>query len=191
MKLTVIRDSRYFVLREQKRNNDWNSVIQEFVQQINENTVADTCKLMEADFSDSNIIDIISNKICVMDICKNYFEYEFLCYPLCGFPKITLTGTKQDWIKLKEKSAKLLSTKVEKRWGESWKTALLPLLDRFIDAFDGKIDGLFWNSMIKYGVTTHEIQTSGGGPVYEREEWFSGWFIFYFRIFVKTMVSLL
>eukprot|EP01083_Nonionella_stella_P274147 930508_1 len=130
---------------------------------------------MEANFSDSTIIDKISNKICVMDICKNYFEYEMICVPGCGFPKMTLSGNKNDWIKLKEKIEILLTKKVTKRWGEKWKESLLPLLDKFIDTFNGNIDCLFWNSMIKSGVTVEELDSSGG-PMYSRDYWFSGWF---------------
>ncbi len=173
--LTVVRDSRYFVLREQRRNNDWNGVIKEFVDQIDKNTVKDTVELMESDFSDSTIIDKVSSKICVMDICKNYFEYEFICVPLCGFPQITLSGNKSDWVKLKEKVEKLLEIKVTKKFGKQWGESLLPLLDRFIAAFDGDIDCLFWNSMAKSGVTVTELSSSGG-PMYQRDHWFSGWF---------------
>ena len=35
-------------------------------------------------------------------MCKNYFYYEY--QRGCGFPKITLTRTKQDWIKIYMKS---------------------------------------------------------------------------------------
>jgi len=175
MKLTVKRDSRDFKLRKQCRTNDWGSVIGEFVEQIDENTVKDTALLMQAQFSDSDMVDVVSNKITIMDICKNYFEYEFICVPGCGFPKITLSGTKDDWTELKAKVNALLSTKVDKEWGEQWKHSLLPVLDRFIGAFDGKIDCLFWNSMIKAGVTVKELASSGG-PMYQRDHWFSGWF---------------
>eukprot|EP01083_Nonionella_stella_P010707 30466_1 len=176
MLLTVHRDSRVFVLREQCKTNDWNAVITEFVEQIDANTVTETTELMEANFSDSTTVDVIANKICVMDICKNYFDYKMICVPACGFPKITLSGSKSDWVSLKHKADALLSDKVNKRWGAQWKEALLPLLDRFIGAYDGNIDGLFWNSMIKYGVTERELESSGGGSVYFRKEWFSGWF---------------
>mmetsp|Transcript_32278 Transcript_32278/g.52231 ORF Transcript_32278/g.52231 Transcript_32278/m.52231 type:complete len:451 (+) Transcript_32278:139-1491(+) len=175
IKLTVERDSRDFVLRTQSRDNDWGSVIREFVQQIDKFTVDDTVELMDADFSDSSLIDQVSAKISVMDICKNYFEYEMICVPGCGFPQITLTGTKADWVALKSKIERLLTEKVSKKFGSQWMDAILPLMDRFIGAFDGAVDCLFWNSMIKSGVTERELASSGG-PMYERTYWFSGWF---------------
>lgn len=80
----------------------------------------------------------------------------------CGFAEITLDGTKKDWINLKEKARILLDTKVDKKFGVQWSKSLLPLLDKFIIAFDGEIDCLFWNSMIKRG------SRSGN-------QWYSGW----------------
>ena len=105
-----------------------------------------------------------------MDICKNYFEYSFRT--ACGFPKIILTGTKQDWVKLYHKTEKLLNTKVDPYFGKKWGNALLPILKRFVMAFDGKIDCLFWNSMIKRGATF------GSGSW----SWYSGWINVFFPI---------
>merc|ERR1719295_500510 len=177
--LSVERFSETFILREQCRTNDWDAVIAEFEAQIDKATVADTAKLMRAEFSDSSAIDVVANQITVMDICKNYFEYEFVCVPGCGFPKITLCGTKHDWVLLRKKVDALLSSKVDKKWGHEWATALLPVLDRFVGAFDGDIDCLFWNSMCKSGVTVTELDSSAG-PMYTRDYWFSGWFNVFF-----------
>eukprot|EP00486_Rosalina_sp_Unknown_P000639 CAMPEP_0201567008 /NCGR_PEP_ID=MMETSP0190_2-20130828/7227_1 /ASSEMBLY_ACC=CAM_ASM_000263 /TAXON_ID=37353 /ORGANISM="Rosalina sp." /LENGTH=440 /DNA_ID=CAMNT_0047986463 /DNA_START=37 /DNA_END=1356 /DNA_ORIENTATION=+ len=143
---------------------EWMGTIENFAAQIDKNTVKDTCEIFECDFSGSTLTERIATKVTIMDICKNYFSY--VCMTNCGFPEVTLDGTKQDWIKLKSKTVKLLNTKVTKKFGSQWGEALLPLLDRFIVAFDGKIDCLFWNSMIKRGATY------GSGS----RSWYSGWF---------------
>ena len=145
-------------------HKEWESVIVNFAEQIDKNTVDDTAKLFECDFSTSSMVERISTKVTIMDICKNYFSYK--CRTCCGFPEITLDGKKEDWIKLKQKTEKLLKSKVDKKFGSQWGEALLPLLDRFIVAFDGEIDCVFWNSMIKRG-------SRGGSGGYS---WFSGWF---------------
>ena len=59
-----------------------------------------------------------------------YFSYTFRT--CCGFPKITLTGTKEDWIKIYTKTEKLLKDKVEPKWGKQWSQALLPILKRYV-----------------------------------------------------------
>eukprot|EP01084_Bolivina_argentea_P248244 415218_1 len=159
-KLLISRDE--FVLGSAK--NDWIGVINEFVQQIDKYTVNDTVKLFNCDFTCSTLTEQIATKVTIMDICKNYFSYGMMT--CCGFPQITLDGTKADWVKLKDKCKKLLNEKVDKEFGKQWGDALLPLLDRFIVAFDGEIDGVFWNSMIKRGST-------GGSGSYS---YYTGWF---------------
>jgi len=143
---------------------EWETTIESFVSQIDKNTVKDTCELFECDFSTSTATERLAAKVTIMDICKNYFSY--MCFTRCGFPQITLSGKKEDWVKLKQKTEKLLQNKVDKKFGEEWGKALIPVLDKFIDAFDGKIDCVFWNSMIKRGAT-------GGSGGYS---WYSGWF---------------
>merc|ERR1719145_273380 len=164
MELKVQRDD--FVLGSD--NNDWEGVIEEFVEQIDANTVKDTVQLLDCDFSGSSITEKVCTKVTIMDICKQYFGC--ICFTSCGFPQITLDGTKSDWIRLKQKTNELLKTKVDEEFGAKWAAALIPVLDRFIGAFDGNIDCLFWNSMIKRGA----IEGSGG------LEFYSGWFnVFY------------
>merc|ERR1712062_880374 len=80
-------------------------------------------------------------------------------------------------IRLKQKASALLKDKVDKEFGSQWGSALLPLLDRFIGAFDGKIDCLFWNSMIKRGAV-------GGSGGYS---FFSGWFNILFPFMGSTV----
>ncbi len=144
--------------------NEWQGAIGQFVDQIDKVTVDDTVKLFDCNFSSSTTTEQIAAKVTIMDICKNYVNY--MCMTLCGFPQITLDGNKQDWINLKQKVIKLLHTKVTKEFATKWGKALLPLLDRFIVAFDGKIDCVFWNSMIKRGATF------GSGA----HSYFCGWF---------------
>ena len=96
----------------------WNSIINDFVKLIDKNTVNDTVKLFDCNFSQSNFIDKLSTKITIMDICKSFFDYKV--YTLCGFPSITLTGNKNDWLQLKIKTTKLLNDKVDKKFGKFW-----------------------------------------------------------------------
>jgi len=151
-------------------NNDWSWVIDEFVKQIDESTVEDTVKLLNPDFNNVSKDELISAKVTVMDICKNYFQYTFRT--MCGFPKIYLYGEQNDWTKLKEKSKLLLSTKCEEKFANDWSKILMPILDRFIKAYDGEIDCEFWNKMIK----AEAIRGSGGYT------YFNGWINVFFPL---------
>eukprot|EP01084_Bolivina_argentea_P283518 485593_1 len=146
LKLLIDRDD--FMIGS--KNNDWVTVINGFIEQIDKHTVKDTMKLLDIQFSSTTLIEKIAGRIAIMDICNHYFSYHMRS-TTCGFPEITIDGTKQDWINLKQKCEKVLNEKVDKTFGKWWGQSLLPLIDRFIIAFDGNIDSVFWNSMIKRG----------------------------------------
>jgi len=148
-------------LPAQPTRSEWVAAIDEFAKQIDANTVDDTTKLMACDFSSTTPNERVAAKVALMDVCKNYFH--FMAQTSCGFPAVTLDGTKADWLRLKQKAQRLLKEKVTPQFGARWGAALLPLLDRFIGAFDGDIDGAFWNSMIKKG--------GGSGE----PDFYSGW----------------
>ena len=120
----------FLILGSGSPDNDWSGVIVEFCDQIDKNTADDSVSLLDPDFSNATKNDKINAKITIMDICKSYFKY--ILRTRCGFPKITLTGTKQDWIKIYNKSEKLLKEKVDPKFGETWSKALLPILQRLI-----------------------------------------------------------
>ncbi|CAF1155751.1 unnamed protein product [Didymodactylos carnosus] len=162
------------------KKNDYNSVINEFIEQIDKNTIPDTVKLLKNDFTTSNNIDDIATKLCIMDICQCYFSYRMIIG--CGFPSITLNGIKDDWINLYKKCEELLNTKVDGKFSEKWKLSLLPVLNEFINVYNCKIDCVFWNSMIKRGGFMSGIlrdRNKDARDVYERDH-YCGWINVFF-----------
>lgn len=77
-----------------------------------------------------------------MDSMKNYFE--FCARTLCGIPRVKLTGTLEDWKQIKEKVIKLGQYDLE--W---WTEILVPILDKFIESYEGKVNKVFWNCIYK------------------------------------------
>lgn len=62
----------------------------------------------------------------------------------CGIPYITLTGSQEDWLRLKERLLGL------DRLGLSyWRKELEPLLDQFIGVYNNQVDHGFWKSIYK------------------------------------------
>jgi len=164
-------------------DNSWDAYIENFAAQIDKNTIDDVVSLLETDFSTTSAVERIAGKVAIMDLMKHYFVYRMAAG--CGFPQITLTGTKKDWVAMKQKLTALLQNKVDKKFGKSWADAVMPVLDRFIDAFDGKIDCLFWNSMLRRGAAggsrpgirpQTDIKQRSGRMFY------SGWFNVFFPL---------
>lgn len=152
--------------------NNWASVVSgkpdSFAAQITANTVEAAAKALSPRFSGTTAAEDISQKVVVMDICKNFFSYR--CTTKCGFPQITLEGTIADWQLLHEAAERLL-TRCEQGFATKWASSLLPVLDKLVAARRGaEIDALFWNSMCKRGGTT------GSGA----RTWFNGWINIFF-----------
>ena len=82
---------------------------------------------------------------------------------MCGIPRVTLEGEKKDWESILARLEKL------KQYGKettTWYHLLLPVISRFVGAFDNldaeeNLD--FWQKVAHY-------QGGGSGPT-----WLSGW----------------
>jgi hypothetical protein len=172
--LSVVRNS--FRLG---RANDWEGVIDgcddSFSTQIDSNLQETMKGLMVPDFSDTTVEEEISLKVAIMDVCQHFFEYK-VC-TLCGFPSITLDGTRQDWELLCTSAEALINQGCLPDFASEWLSALQPLLEKILEEYirseDGKLsDDTFWNSMCKLG------GTNGSG----RRTWFNGWINIFFPI---------
>ncbi|KAF8883158.1 hypothetical protein CPB84DRAFT_1965226 [Gymnopilus junonius] len=113
------------------------------------------------DFSTTETNDTIVCSIVMMATMKEYFSYKFML--LCGIPKVTLQGEKEDWEKILSRLEKL------KEYGLqtiAWYHLLHPVTSRFVRAFDApdaqeNLD--FWQQVCHY-------EGGGSGPT-----WLSGW----------------
>jgi len=120
------------------------------------------------EFSTSDCVSKAANEIVLMSALKNYFSYGMMTG--CGIPEISLLGTRDDWESLRSKTEKLGALMVPE-FAETWLGYLLPVLDEFINSYNGKVNHSFWQSMVK-------LRTTGGGS--GSYDFISGWVqIFY------------
>lgn len=139
-KIIVRRDDFMF----NSTTNEWNDVINEFALKVGQNTLANVSKLFTSEFSTTNDVNGIVSKIVLMESMQKYFQFEFVS--LCAIPEINILGTIDDWILIKDKLTKLNETIPEL---SVWYNKLEPLLQKFIDVFQDKIDLEFWNQIYK------------------------------------------
>jgi Domain of unknown function (DUF4419) len=76
---------------------------------------------------------------------KKYFSYTFVM--LCGIPNVSLDGTKQDWLEIESRLAKLDSWDDKTR---AWRRMLAPVISKFVRAFDGEVDSKFWSHIVHH-----------------------------------------
>ena len=115
--------------------NDWASVVDgkpdDFLVQISKNLVTGLEQELLPAFSQVTPTENIAIKMTIMDACKKFFSFK--CGTDCGFPSITLEGSEQDWLNLRENAEKLILNRCKKDFAQWWSESLLPLLDKILE----------------------------------------------------------
>ncbi|KAJ7209142.1 hypothetical protein GGX14DRAFT_453204 [Mycena pura] len=113
-------------------------------------------------FSTTTSCDTTVGAIIMMSTLKSYFEYHFTSIE-CGIPRVTLDGTKADWVALLERLEKLQEYGMETI---AWYHLLFPVISHFVSAFDApdaSANVTFWQKVAHF-------ESGGSGPSY-----YSGW----------------
>jgi len=109
-----------------------------------------------------------ASEVVLMAAMKHYFSYGMQTE--CGIPEITLLGTEQDWIALRQR-AETLGKLMMPEFEQYWMPALLPVLDKFLESYKGQVDHGFWQSMVK-------LRHNGWGSGHRK--FISGWVQIFF-----------
>jgi len=116
----------------------------------------DITQLLTSNFSTTTKIESLLSCIAIMDTFQKYFEYE--CYMTrCGIRNVHFMGTLDDWKLLHQKTKELKKFSMSglNSFG-SYIDGVLPILDQFIQTYQGKVDNEFWNKVM-------DIEHVGGG----------------------------
>ncbi|XP_070532289.1 uncharacterized protein [Ptychodera flava] len=137
--------------------NPWPEVFGEFSEKIKDEIGVTNYDLITPNFTTTGPIEKAVGDIALMDTMQSYFTY--MVETMCGIPSITLEGTEEDWIAIRDKAEQLEQYKL--KW---WTKQLLPVLDQFVNASRGTINREFWSGIYK-------IAGGSGGP------YITGWII--------------
>ncbi|MFC0435931.1 DUF4419 domain-containing protein [Kutzneria buriramensis] len=113
----------------------WHDLIEEFGKEVASRAAG--ADLFECDFTTSTSVERTAGRIVLLDGYSPYFSY-WLKF-VCGIPRITLTGTVEDWRKIRSKMDRLPEFGLEK-----WVRSLAPIADEFVRAADGDPNLWFW-----------------------------------------------
>ena len=128
----------------------WHGVIANLFDSLQQRLPAETGEPLNVKFSTTSPIDYNISRSMVMAIASEYYTYTLI--ESCGIPKIKVNGTKLDWSLLKDSFNKLAS-RLDLEW---WSKELNPVLDEFINIFEGKINLNHWRKIYKYPETEDE-----------------------------------
>jgi hypothetical protein len=115
-----------------------------FSRQIREATDPAIHDALICDFTTTTAEMRTASEVAIMDSYSHYFRYTIeMC--VCGIPQITLTGSVDDWQRMRERIEIFESFGLD--W---WVQRLRPVLDQFVLAAAGEPDREFWQGMYKF-----------------------------------------
>jgi hypothetical protein len=138
--ITVLDNSLSF----ESTHNEWFWTIASLSELLQSKLPKKTGVPLKTKFSTTSPVDNNISRSMVMAVASEY--YSFVVRTSCGIPKIKVNGTKEDWVLLKESFNKL-ALQLNMKW---WTKGLNPVLDEFINIFDGKINLEHWKNIYKY-----------------------------------------
>lgn len=157
----LISDTRWSDVSQLKNDERLTGLISEICEIIDHQVKDSELKAWyTTSFSTSTETDNVVKKLLLMASLKKYFSYAFT--HSCGFPMITLQGTRKDWVSMQEHVQFLKRFKQDRL--SHWADVMDYTLGHFVDAFDGKIDTHFWQSAVveQHGYLSHDNSTIHG-----------------------------
>jgi hypothetical protein len=118
-------------------SQDWADVIQQWSDTIQTQIPAELSHFMICDFSTTTPITRTASQVVMLDAFQQYFDYELLF--ICGIPTITVKGSVQDWVKIRERVEVMAGFHLN--W---WTDRLKPICDGFIATVQGTPSQTFW-----------------------------------------------
>ena len=116
--------------------------ISSFSSQIREASDPVLHETLLCDFSTTTPLIRTASEVVLMDCYSSYFDYSMDF--VCGIPKITVTGSLEDWQRIRARIEVLGTYRLG--W---WVTRLRPILDEFVRTVEGKASLEFWQAICK------------------------------------------
>ena len=138
--------------------DNWSQILEQFINLIRDNVKTNICDEIMPNFTTTTQIDKNVCIITLMTSLQNYFTYGIEYF--CGLSKVTLLGTLEDWIKLKDKVNFINQFNIKVL--NNWTKLLDHVLNQFIEAYKGNVDESFWQR-----ICTKEIRGSGSQKKYK------------------------
>jgi hypothetical protein len=122
--------------------SDFEQAIGSFSSQIRDATDPVIAETLICDFTTTTPAVRTASEVVLMDTFASYFEYAYSC--ACGIPKVTLTGTVEDWQRIRAR------VEVLETFGLGWWVSRLrPILDEFVETASGHPRAEFWQAIYK------------------------------------------
>ena len=146
-RLTVRQDDLTSAFSE----TNWTAVVQKFSDTLSKYVDTSLFPLFNPSFSTTGLAQKAAFQLTLMNAVKDYYEYYVVT--ACGIPEIIIEGERADWVWMYDHIDQF--NVLDLQW---WTKEVKPVLQEFINAFDGDIDKEFWCSILKQ-------KSSSGSPL--------------------------
>jgi len=136
------------ITKNETEESQWDEFFVKIIEAIKINTSEGVVDKLKSDFSTTTRFEEIISTSAIMDTFKEYFKYgRFI--PMCGIQNIWMKGSLEDWVKIKSKLSGLKEFDCDKNLIK-YVDKLTPIIDKFIDTYQNKVDVDFWNRIMNF-----------------------------------------
>ena len=147
--------------------------VKEINQEIKKYMGNEIIENLTPDFTTTDINTKLVCQMSIMDSFKKYFDFEFgMC--VCGIPYIILEGVADDYKKIISKAKDL--SKYDFKW---YIEDIIPIIQKMVDAKEGKIDIEFFKNMILKKEVIEE-RWYGCKTKLSKVDYINGWIVKFF-----------
>ncbi|UJR17135.1 hypothetical protein I4U23_004031 [Adineta vaga] len=125
---------------------DWNRFLEDMRTTISGKVNNDIVSLLTANYSTTGKVESLLSCATIMNTFKSYFDYGLLM-TRCGIRKVHFMGTSDDWTLLRDKTEQLQRFTTPDDEFSTYIRCVLPILDQFIQTYQGKVDNTFWDKI--------------------------------------------
>lgn len=128
---------------QMRRREAWEEVASQLLDSMDRHTVGHRQKELQVRFTTTTATRALATRMRILELYQDFFEYTGSVG--CGIPSIRLEGTPADWKRIRAQ-AKILSIGATRSWVEG----MMPVLDQFVAASEGKLDAAFWRAFVRF-----------------------------------------
>ncbi|CAD8104469.1 unnamed protein product [Paramecium primaurelia] len=154
----------------------WEEFPKKFSQMIKDQIGQKRYELCVQQYSTTNDVAKVCYEVSLMDTMQKYFKY--VVGAGCGISKIKLQGTLEDWQQLRQNVEPLREFELD--W---WINEIVPILDQFINLYQGNVDKVFWNNIYRFQHPDPKIYDIRPGFA-------TGWITYFFPYKVNENASI-
>ncbi|CAF1573212.1 unnamed protein product [Adineta steineri] len=154
---------------DQTTEMNWENFLQQIYFQMTNYVKNDLCQLLTNNFSTTTKVESLLSSLTIMSTFKKRFDYTYSINS-CGIRHIHFMGNIDDWILLREKTSQLKFYTIENDDFFVYINGILPILDEFIQTYQGNVNNQFWDTIFDIKHTKDESNQSNG-------MYMNGWFL--------------